>query len=290
VDLTGFLQATIGGLLAGGVLALIAIGLSLIFGVLDIVNFAHGDFLMLGMYVSFWLFALAGVDPYLSVLATVPLFFGVGVAVQKLLIQRVLTARPNIQILLTLGLSLFLQNAMLAGMGPDYRVAEVRYARAALTVGDLTVNLPKAYACAGATILTVALWVFLKYSRLGKAIRAASQDREAALIIGVRVRRVLAAAFGIGIGCVAAAGSLMTPFYYIAPDVGLVFVLTAFIIVVLGGMGSFGGALAGGLIVGLLEAWGALFMPGSLAQVPIFLFFIAVLLFRPTGLFGGRTA
>jgi len=258
VDLTAFLQATIGGLLAGGVLALIAVGLNLIFGILDIVNFAHGEFLMLGMYASFWLFVLAGVDPYLSVLVVIPVFFGVGVATQKLLIQRILTAKPNIQILLTLGLSLFLQNVMLAAAGPDYRVAAVPYARATLRVGDLVVNLPKAYAFAGATALTVALWLFLKYSRLGKAIRAASQDREAALLIGVRVKRVFAVAFGIGIACVAAAGAFMTPFYYIAPDVGLVFVLTAFITVVLGGMGSFGGALVGGLLVGVLEAWGAL--------------------------------
>jgi branched-chain amino acid transport system permease protein len=290
VDLTAFLQATIGGLLAGGVLALIAVGLNLIFGVLDIVNFAHGEFLVLGMYASFGLFLLAGVDPYLSVLLVAPVFFGLGMGIEKLLIHRVLTAKSNIQILLTLGLSLFLQNAMLVAAGPDYRVAEVGYARAILRVGDLAINLPKAYAFVGATVLTVALWLFLEYARLGKAIRAASQDREAALLIGVRVKRVFGIAFGIGIACVAAAGALMTPFYYIAPDVGLVFVLTAFITVVLGGMGSFGGALAGGLLVGVLEAWGALFLPGSLAQVPIFLFFIAVLLFRPTGLFGARAA
>ncbi|HEV8672448.1 MAG TPA: branched-chain amino acid ABC transporter permease [Methylomirabilota bacterium] len=290
MDLTAFLQATIGGLLAGGVLALIAVGLNLIFGVLDIVNFAHGEFLVLGMYASFGLFLLAGVDPYLSVLLVAPVFFGLGMGIEKLLIHRVLTAKSNIQILLTLGLSLFLQNAMLVAAGPDYRVAEVGYARAILRVGDLAINLPKAYAFVGATVLTVALWLFLEYARLGKAIRAASQDREAALLIGVRVKRVFGIAFGIGIACVAAAGALMTPFYYIAPDVGLVFVLTAFITVVLGGMGSFGGALAGGLLVGVLEAWGALFLPGSLAQVPIFLFFIAVLLFRPTGLFGARAA
>jgi branched-chain amino acid transport system permease protein len=290
VDLTAVLQATIGGLLAGGVLALIAVGLNLIFGVLDIVNFAHGEFLVLGMYASFGLFLLAGVDPYLSVLLVAPVFFGLGMGIEKLLIHRVLTAKSNIQILLTLGLSLFLQNAMLVAAGPDYRVAEVGYARAILRVGDLAINLPKAYAFVGATVLTVALWLFLEYARLGKAIRAASQDREAALLIGVRVKRVFGIAFGIGIACVAAAGALMTPFYYIAPDVGLVFVLTAFITVVLGGMGSFGGALAGGLLVGVLEAWGALFLPGSLAQVPIFLFFIAVLLFRPTGLFGARAA
>jgi branched-chain amino acid transport system permease protein len=288
VDVTAFLQATIGGLLAGGVLALIAVGLNLIFGVLDIVNFAHGEFLMLGMYASFGLFLLAGVDPYLSVLLVIPVFFGVGVAVEKLLIHRILAAKPNIQILLTLGLSLFLQNAMLAAAGPDYRVAEVPYGRATLVIGDVVVNLPKAYAFVGATLLTVGLWLFLRHARLGKAIRAASQDREAALLIGVRVRRVFAVAFGIGIACVAAAGALMTPFYYISPDVGLVFVLTAFVVVVLGGMGSFGGALVGGLLVGLLEAWGALYLPGSLAQVPIFLFFVAVLLFRPTGLFGAR--
>lgn len=290
MDPTAFLQATAGGLLAGGVLALVAVGLTLIFGVLDIVNFAHGEFLMLGMYTSLALFALGRVDPYLSVLLVVPLFFGVGAAVERLLIHRVLTARPNIQILLTLGLSLFLQNGMLALVGPDYRVAEVGYARATVALGEVVVNLPKAYAGAGATALTLALWLVLRYTRLGKAIRAAAQDREAALLIGVRVRRVFAAAFGIGIACVAAAGALMTPFYYVSPDVGLVFVLTAFVIVVLGGMGSFGGALVGALLVGLLEAWGALYLPGSLAQVPIFLFFIAVLLFRPAGLFGARAS
>jgi branched-chain amino acid transport system permease protein len=281
-------QAVVSGLLIGGVYALVALGLTLIFGVMRIINFAHGTLMMLGMYATFFLYTVAGVDPYLSVLLVGPAFFLVGVALARGVIEPNLGAPESNQLLLTLGIALFLENAALALFSPDYRSIRVPWAARSFLVGDAVVNLPRLIAFACSVALAVGLWLFLKHTDTGKAIRAAAEEREGALLVGIHIRRLYAVAFGIGSAVVATAGSLVTPFLYVAPDVGDVFNILAFVIVVLGGMGSFVGALLGGLLVGVAESLGAAVLPGSLKQLPIFVLFVLVLLFRPAGLFGRR--
>jgi branched-chain amino acid transport system permease protein len=281
------LQAVVSGLLLGGVYGLVASGLTLIFGVLRIINFAHGAVMMLGMYASYWLWVLAGLDPYLSVLVTAPVFFGVGVALERIVIEPNRDAAEHNQLLLTLGLALFLENLALVLWQGDFRTLRVPYASASFFIAEALVEVPRLIAAAGAVVIAVALYAFLRGTELGKAIRALAEEREGAMLVGIDVGRIRSVAFGIGCACAAVAGALITPFFYIAPDVGESFNIMAFVVVVLGGMGNFLGALVGGLIVGLAESLGAAFLPGSLKQFVVFLIFVLVLLFRPEGLFGG---
>ncbi len=281
------LQAIVSGLLLGGVYGLVASGLTLIFGVLRIINFAHGAVLMLGMYASYWLWVWASLDPYASVFLTAPLFFVVGAAIQKVVIEPNRAAAEHNQLLLTLGLALFLENLALVLWQGDFRTLRVPYANASFVIGEALVEVSRLIAAGGAVLIALALFFFLRLTDVGKAIRALSEEREGAMLVGIDVGRIRAVAFGIGSACAAVAGALITPFFYIAPDVGESFNLMAFVVVVLGGMGNFLGALLGGLIVGLAESLGAAFLPGSLKQFVVFVIFVLVLLFRPEGLFGG---
>lgn len=280
------LQALVSGLLLGGVYGLVASGLTLIFGVLRIINFAHGAVMMLGMYASYWLWVGIGLDPYASVLLTAPAFFVLGVAIERLVIEPNRDAAEHNQLLLTLGLALFLENLALVLWQGDFRTLRVPYANASFVIGEALVEVSRLVAAGGAVAIAFALYGMLRYTDLGKAIRALSEEREGAMLVGIDVRRIRGVAFGIGSACVAAAGALITPFFYIAPDVGESFNIMAFVVVVLGGMGNFLGALVGGLIVGLAESLGAAFLPGSLKQLVVFVIFVLVLLFRPEGLFG----
>jgi branched-chain amino acid transport system permease protein len=279
-------QACVSGVLIGGVYALVALGLTLIFGVLRIINFAHGALMMLGMYTTFFLHVHAGVDPYLSVLVVGPLFFLVGIGLEKGVIEPNLEVPESNQLLLTLGVALFLENGALALFGADPRSVRLAYLGRGIPLGEAVVNVPRLVAFLGSVALAVGLWLLLKHTDIGKAIRAAAEEREGAQLVGIDIRRLYAIAFGLGTAVVAVAGSLVTPFLYVAPDVGDVFNILAFIIVVLGGMGSFIGALLGGFLVGLAESIGAAILPGSLKQLPIYALFVLVLLFRPNGLFG----
>ena len=276
----------ISGLLLGGVYGLVAFGLSLIFGVLRIINFAHGAVMMLAMYTTYWLFALCGIDPYLSILITAPLFFLVGMLIQRTVIEPNRFAAEHNQLLLTLGLALFLENLALVLWQGDFRTVRPTYAGASFMVGEALVEVPRLAACGAAIVLAVVLFAFLRTTDVGKAIRAVSEEPEGATLMGIDIGRIRAVAFGIGSACVAVAGALVTPFFYVAPDVGESFNIMAFVVVVLGGMGNFVGALCGGFIVGLAESLGATLLPGSLKQLIVFALFVLVLLLRPAGLFG----
>jgi len=283
------LQSIVNGILMGGVYSLISVGLTLIFGVMKIINFAHGSFMMLGMFTTYWLYVLLGIDPYLSLLLSIPSLFVLGVLTQRFVISQIMDAPAHNQLLLTLGISLFVENFALFIWTPNFRNLEVSYLKKAATVGTVMISLPKAIAFIFAIILTAFLYYFLKKTDLGKAIRAASEEKEGSLTVGINLRRVYYLAFGIGIACVGAAGTLTAPFFYVNPHVGGIFVITAFVVVVLGGMGNFIGALVGGLIVGLAESVGAAFVPGQIKQLIIYFIFILVLLFKPEGLLGRKS-
>ena len=284
-------QTVVSGLLLGGVYALVAVGLTLIFGVMKILNFAHGDFLMLGMYFAFLLSIMFGIDPYISAILALPLFFGLGWIVQSCLIRPVLRAPENIQILLTVGLSLFLQNFALFLFSPDFQSLRVSYGGDTVSIMGVSISYVRFIASMIAVAASLALYLFLARTDLGKALRACAEEQLGSLAVGINVDRMYNIAFGIGIACVALAGILMTPFFYISPQVGLPFTLTAFVVAVLGGLGSLPGALIAGLIIGLIESLGELFLLApSMKQMATFSLFLLILLLRPRGLFGGKLA
>jgi len=280
------LQSIVSGILMGGVYSLIAIGLTLIFGVMRIINFAHGSFMMLGMFTTYWLFILLGIHPYLSLLISIPVLFVLGLFVERFLIAQVLNAPEHNQLLLTLGISLFIENFALFLWSPNFRTLDIGYLKKAVTVGTVMISFPKVIAFLFAILLTGLLYYFLKNTDLGKAIRASSEEKEGALTVGINLKRIYYVAFGIGTACVGAAGTLTATFFYVNPHVGGIFVITAFVVVVLGGMGNIIGALVGGIIIGLAESVAAAFLPGQLKQFVIYFIFILVLLFKPEGLFG----
>jgi branched-chain amino acid transport system permease protein len=280
------LQAIVNGILMGGVYGLIAVGLTLIFGVMKIINFAHGAFMMLGMYATYWLYVLLGIDPYLSLLLTIPLLFIVGLLIERFLIAQVLDAPGHNQLLLTLGISLFIENFAICLWSPNYRTLEIPHLQKVINMGTVMISVPKVIAFIAAIIFTVLLYYFLKKTDMGKAIRAASEEKEGALTVGINLKKIYYLTFGIGAACVGAAGTVITPFFYVTPHVGGIFVIIAFVIVVLGGMGNFIGAFFAGLIVGLAESVGAAFVPGQVKQFIIYFIFFLVLLFKPEGLFG----
>jgi len=284
-----YLQSIISGLLIGGVYALIAVGLTLIFGVMKIINFAHGEFMMFGMYFAFFLSTLFGIDPYLAAVAALPLFLLFGWVIQAVLIRPVLGAPDMIQILLTVGISLVLQNLALFFFSADFQSLNLSYSGMTFEVGPARVSLSRLLACIVALSVAGGLYLFLQKTDVGKALRACAEEREGALAVGIDVERMYKVAFGLGIACVAIAGILMTPFFYIAPTVGVPFTLTAFVVVVLGGLGNIPGALVGGLIVGLVESLGEILLPAaSLKSLATFSIFILILLLRPQGLFGQK--
>ncbi|HET7824418.1 MAG TPA: branched-chain amino acid ABC transporter permease, partial [Anaeromyxobacter sp.] len=284
--MTIFLQSLLSGLLVGGVYALIGIGLTIIFGVMRVINFAQGDLLMLGMYASWWIFTRMGIDPYLSLLMVAPLLFLWGAFLQKVLINRVLNALPQNQILLTIGLGLIMSNAMLLVFTSDYRILTTSYSSSSFDVLGLSVSQPLLYSFVVTAVITTALFLFLQRTDTGQAIRATAQDREAAQLMGINVRWASVLAFGIGSALAGTAGALIAPTYYIFPQVGSTFTLKAFVIVVLGGMGSIVGATLGGLIIGVTESLAAIYVASGLKELVVFVLFLALLLFKPSGLLG----
>lgn len=263
-------------------------GLTLIFGVMKIINFAQGALMMLGMYVTYWLFALIGLNPYLSIPLSALVLFGVGVLIQKGILSRMMDAPEHNQLLVTLGIMLFLENFALVLFSPDFRSIKIEGMPATLSVLSLNVHTAKLIAFIFAVVLAILLFWFLRSTFLGKAIRATSIERQGAALVGINTSKINYIAFGLGAALAAVAGSLITPFFYTSPDVGAAFILKAFVVVVLGGLGNFIGALVGGLMIGVAEALGGAVLPGSLKELMTYLIFILVLLFKPNGLFGGK--
>ena len=283
-------QLLVSGLLLGGVYALISLGLTLIFGVMRIVNFAHGDFLMLSMFATYWLFTLAHLDPYVSLLIVVPAFFLLGGVVYWLVIRRTVGTPHVVQIFATVGLSIVLQNLALLLWSPDYRTIRPANAEAVIAIGGVRVGVNLLVAAFVAVAVAIGLLTFMRHTYTGKAIRALVQDRTAATLMGVDSNRMYLFTFAIGTACAGLAGSLLMPIYYAFPTVGEHFVLIAYVVVVLGGLGSMPGALLGGLIIGLVETFSGYFIKASLQQLVYFVVFILILILRPAGLFGIRGA
>jgi branched-chain amino acid transport system permease protein len=287
-DLSILFASVLNGITTGAVYALIALGLTLIYGVLHIINFAHGASLMVALYGVYFLKERLGIDPYLALPIMVPAMFLLGYALQRGVINRASHGKDENILLVTLGLSIILENLALLFFKSDTRTIETAYTLTTLTIGPAMIALPKLVSFVGALAVSAVLLVVMRYSDLGRAIRAVAKEKHGARLMGIDVDHVYAMCFGIGLACLGAAACFLLPAYYVNPLVGSGFVLVAFTIVVLGGMGSFVGALVGGLLIGVVESIGGLYLGESLGQVGIFAIFIAVLLFRPQGFFGAR--
>jgi branched-chain amino acid transport system permease protein len=279
------LAAVVGGLLTGGVYALVALGLTLIYGVLHIVNFAHGALLMVAMFGAWLLATQLGLDPLLALPLMTAAMFVLGWALYGFVIGRVSRGNDQAILLATLALAVILDNGALVLFGGDTRTIETPYALQMVQAGPLLLPLAKLIAFACAMLLAGLLWAFMALTDTGRAIRAVAHEQEGARLVGIRPSRIFAVAFGIGTACLGAAACLLLPTYFVSPEVGNVFVLVAFTVVVLGGMGSFPGAVVGGLVVGVAENLGGLYLGESTGPICVPLVFILVLLLRPSGLF-----
>ncbi|MCX7227658.1 MAG: branched-chain amino acid ABC transporter permease [Burkholderiales bacterium] len=280
--------SVLNGLTTGAVYALVALGLTLIYGVLHIVNFAHGAALMVALYAVWLLKTHLGIDPYLALPIVVPGMFALGYLLQRVVINRASHGKDENILLVTLGLSIVMENLALMAFKSDTRTIDTPYTLTTVAIGPAMIALPKLIAFAGALVASAVLLWTVQRTDLGRAIRAVAKEKQGAKLMGIDVDHVYAMSFGIGLACLGAAACFLLPAYYVNPQVGGGFVLVAFTIVVLGGMGSFAGALVGGLLIGVVESLGGLFLGESLGQIGIFAIFIAVLLFRPQGLFGAR--
>jgi branched-chain amino acid transport system permease protein len=288
-DLSILFASVLNGITTGAVYALIALGLTLIYGVLHIINFAHGASLMVALYGVYFLREKIGIDPYLALTIVVPAMFAFGYVLQRGIINRASHGKDENILLVTLGISIVLENLALLFFKSDTRNIETAYTLTTVNIGTAMIALPKLVAFIGALVVSAILLVAMRFTFLGRAIRAVAKEKNGARLMGIDVDHVYAMCFGIGSACLGAAACFLLPAYYVNPMVGSGFVLVAFTIVVLGGMGSFVGAFLGGLLIGVVESIGGLYLGESLGQVGIFIIFIAVLLFRPQGLFGGRT-
>jgi branched-chain amino acid transport system permease protein len=289
-----FLQTLISGLLLGGLYALIGLGMALIMGVMKIINLAHGDLMMVAMYIAYWLFTLLHVDPYISIFIATPLLFLLGVGLQKFLINPVMKVEsilPHNQVILTVGIGMVLANLATVLFTSNYRSTPVAYASTAWYLTDywkeapieLSVSAPWSISFLMAVVITLGLWFFLTRTDTGKSIRATAQDMDAALLMGVNVKRMRVVTFGIGAGLVGGAGCLFIPIYYLYPSLGKQFTNIGFVITVLGGMGSTEGAIIGGLILGVFESMTATYLGMGWAPVGRFMIFVAALVFLPGG-------
>lgn len=283
------LGSAISGVFLGAIYALVALGLTLIYGVLHIINFAHGALLMLAMYAVWFLWNALGIDPYLAMLIVVPGGFAFGYGLQRWIIGKASHGRDEIILLVTLGIAIVIENGALFAFSASERSVLVPYDLDGIDLGVTYAVWPEIAALLGSLLITAALWLFMTRTDTGRAIRAVARERQGARLMGINVEHIFAVTFGIGVATVAAAASLLVPTYPVHPQIGSLFVLIAFTVVVLGGMGSFVGALVGGLLIGVTEQLGRLYLGESLGLITVSVIFILVLLFRPTGLFGMKS-
>jgi branched-chain amino acid transport system permease protein len=286
------LEDTINGILMGSIYGLAALGLTLIFGVLKVINFAHGSLLMVGMYVAYWAVALTGLHPYAALLIVVPVMFLFGYLLQDLIIKPIFKAEKDVRepitvIIVTTGVWYILDNLSLLVFGPQYRNIQDNPLRGKmLEFGDMMISVPKLWGFCAAVACAAVIYVFLQKTRMGRAVRATSLDRDAASLQGINQYKVYNIAFGIGSAVAGIAGVTLVPFYNVFPSVGVLFDIKCFIIVVLGGLGSIGGALLGGMIVGVIESVGPQFMAATWTEAIVYGLFLVFLFLKPSGLFG----
>lgn len=283
---TILIPAILNGLLTGAVYALVALGLTLIYGVLHIINFAHGALLTAAMFAAYFANRWLGLDPYVAAIGLAPLFYVLGYALQRCVIGPAARGDDRNILLVTLGLAVVIENALLYVFRADTRTIDLPYAFDTVAVGTAFLAVPRVIAFAVVVAVALAVGTLMRWTDIGKAIRAVAKEKLGAELAGIDVAHVYAVTFGLGTACLAVAACLLLPSYYVNPSAGNAFVLIAFTIVVLGGMGSVTGALIGGLIVGVVESLSGLWLGESLGQIGIFVVFILVLLLRPRGLFG----
>ena len=286
-----FLQVAVNGVMLGGLFAIVSIGLTLIFGIVKIVNFAHGEFLMIGMYLTFLVATgfgtFGGVHPYVTAVAVIPLLFVIGALTQHYLIRPLMGARDDhIQIFVTVGISIALINLALLIFGADIANTPSSGLRTPIQIGPVRILTGQLIIFVVSVVLVLALHLFLTRTQTGRAIRAVAQNRAAAQLMGINVDRVYALTFGIGAACVGVAAVLVAPLYPTSPNSGTYFVLIAFVVVVLGGLGSIGGAFAGAIIIGLIDSLSGFYIGSDLREVAVFGVFLLILILRPSGLFG----
>jgi branched-chain amino acid transport system permease protein len=285
-----FLELFVNGVLLGGVFALFSIGLTLIFGIMKIVNFAHGEYIMLGMYATFWLFQMAGINPYLSIIVVGPLFFFLGYLSQKIIIQPILKS-PNVaQLFTTVGLGIVLQNLALIFWNADPRSIQGLFGGSqGIEIGGIKIQFVELIAFLIAVSMNISLVIFLKYTKLGKSMRATAQDLQAAQLMGVNVNKIYWLAFAISSACVGIAGSVIIPIYPATPTVGISFALIAFVVVILGGITNINGTFIAGIIIGIIDSFSGYFLPSVFKESSFFIVLLMLLWFRPSGLFGRAT-
>lgn len=281
-----FLNILAAGLLTGLVYGLMALGLSAIFGVMRIVNFAHGDMLVIGMYAAFVMFSAWGFEPLQALPIVAVGMFGLGYLLQRGLINRILGAPEHVQFLLLLAVAMLMANGSLMVFGPDARGVQLPDAFDSYALGPLILDKVRVVAAVGASLLALLLWAFFRYTAIGKSIRACADNRVGAEVVGLNVPNLYAITFGVGTATVGAAACLLMMLVDVHPHLSMDYTLLGFIIVILGGLGSLGGALLGGILVGMSEALSAFFIAPSMKSAISFGLLILVLLVRPQGLFG----
>ncbi|GAK60509.1 ABC transporter permease protein [Candidatus Vecturithrix granuli] len=284
-------EVVINGILMGSIYGLTALGLTLIFGVMKIINFAHGTYLMVAMYLVYGIVTFTGIDPYLTLIFVVPISFMLGYFSQVIFITPVLKAERDVRepigvLLLTAGLWIFVNNFFLMLFGANFRSLATAYSGTTYELGNMMISRPLFYAFITSILTTVLLFIFLKKTRSGRAIRAVGQDREAASLMGINIYKIYNIAFGIGIAALGVAGVIIIPLFYLHPFAGDVFDIRAFVIVVLGGLGSVPGALLGGIIIGVIESVAGQYLTMTWATALIYIIFLFMLFLRPQGIFG----
>ncbi len=280
------LQQVVNSLLIGSVYALVAVGLTLIWGVMNIINFAHGDFLMIGMFIAFWMYTLYGVDPIFSIPLCGAALFLLGYVVYRFIVSKVMSGPGLAQLVVTFGVSIFLANLAVMLWTPDFRLIEQPLLSGTWMIGSVPLSIPKFAASLGSVIFSAAVFVFLKKTKTGKAILATEMNRDSALLMGINTDRVNALSFGIGSALVGIAGAFLSMYYYIYPQVGGLFGLISFCIVAFGGFGSIEGAFVAGILIGFVQTLGGYFFDPAYKYAIVFLVYLITVWIRPQGLWG----